>query len=375
MFPTRFQAAFAPLVLALGLLLSGCEAPGDRAELSDPDEPELGDGPAPAPTAPPEQTTPPDAGTPPPPPAPTPRAPCATGSCWLTAPALSGGCGTTSLNQDFSSGRYNVHRYPLAALAGVTLEVTLEALAGTWSPALVVLTAGGETLYDGEVGLDSGPVKVVPVASGRGTAAAKLRITAQADTPVAVFVTSWSVIDGGFSPPMPQDARYTLSLRRSCEALGEVCPMAPDAITRFGSGYFTSAESSDPSAANYSPYKRDGRASHSGYDVLAPLGTPVVATQAGTIISASPTDVGDCGISVNLAASSGVTFRYCHLSKVLKASGSVAAGELIGLNGSTGNALAPHVHFVYLDAPNVTGSGTAAQKSVKVNAYVDRLCR
>jgi murein DD-endopeptidase MepM/ murein hydrolase activator NlpD len=105
------------------------------------------------------------------------------------------------------------------------------------------------------------------------------------------------------------------------------------------------------------------------------MGVAVLATQNGTVISAVTTNTTDCGLSVNLAAESGVTFRYCHLDSVVVTCGPVVMGQPIGPNGMTGNAKGPHVHFVYLDAPNVTGSGTDAQKSRKVNQYIDGLCR
>jgi murein DD-endopeptidase MepM/ murein hydrolase activator NlpD len=66
-----------------------------------------------------------------------------------------------------------------------------------------------------------------------------------------------------------------------------------------------------------------------------------------------------------------VTFRYCHLDSVVVTCGPVVTGQPIGRNGMTGNAKGPHVHFVYLDAPDVTGSGTDAQKSRKANQYID----
>lgn len=306
---------------------------------------------------------------------PTPRAPCEQERCWLNAPALRGACGTTTKHENFETGRYNVHRYPFAAPGGVSVDLTLDATGGAWNPALLVLAVDGTTLYDGEHALTGGAVEIEGLASGMGGSSAKVRIIARADTPLHVFVTSWSVIDGGFAPPMPLDATYTLIVFADCPPPIATCPMDPDSITTFGSGYFTEADSDDPNAPNYSPYKRDSRNKHSGYDLHAPLDTPVVATQSGAIVSSETADVGDCGLSVNLAVDSEVTFRYCHLNSVLVTSGDVQAGQVIGACGKTGNAKAPHVHFVYLDAPNVTGSGTSAQKSEKVNEYIDNLCR
>ncbi|MBI5526463.1 MAG: M23 family metallopeptidase [Deltaproteobacteria bacterium] len=316
---------------------------------------------------------------------PTPRAPCEIGRCWLNAPALGGRCGTSTVRENFETGLYNVHRYPLAAPAGVSVDVTLDVTGGNWNPALIVLAIDGTTLYDGERALTGNPVKTEALASGKAGTPAKVRITAQGETPLHVFVTSWNVVDDGFAPAMPTDATYTLTAFADCPVPDATCPMDPNSITSFGSGYFTPSDSDDPNSPNYNPYKRDDRTSHHGYDLLAALGTPVFATENGTIVSSETSDVGYCGMdtnlpglcgrSINLAADSGVTFRYCHLDKVLVTSGYVQAGQLTGENGDSGNACAPHVHFAYLDAPNVTGAGTDAQKSEKVNAYVDSLCR
>jgi len=313
-------------------------------------------------------------------PAPTPpadRTPCPADNCWMNAPVLSGACGNATVNEDFSTGLYNTHRYPLSAQAGLKLELTLDVAAGSWNPAIVVLAADGTTLYDGEIALVGGPVSIQPLASGKNATTAKVAITALVDTPLDVFVTSWSVIDGDFAPAMPSDAAYALNKSAECPASDAVCPIDPTHITSFDSGFFTSADSDDPNAPNYNPYKRDDRVEHLGYDLAAPLGTPVVATQSGNIIAAVTAPAADdlCGKSINLAASSGVTFRYCHLSVVSATSGPVQAGQVLGEVGKTGNANYTHLHFTYLDAPNVIGVGTIAQKSVKVNAYVDGLCQ
>jgi hypothetical protein len=302
------------------------------------------------------------------------QAPCDNGSCWMNAPALSGNCGTMTIAEDFSSGLYNVHRYPLTAPAGVSVDLTLRVTNGSWSPALVILTTEGTTVYDGEVALIGGPAVIEPLQSGWGHTTASVRVTAPSTTQFDVFVTSWAVVESSYTAPMSTNVTYTMSAFADCPAPAASCPLPPASISYFGSGYFTSTDSSDPNSPNYNPYKRDSRTQHSGYDLHAPHNVPVLATEDGTIISATTTNSGDCGRSINLATNRGVTFRYCHLEQVQVTGGVVTAGQQIGLNGNSGNAINPHVHFVYLDAPNVTGSGTTAQRSDKVNAYIDHLC-
>ncbi|HEY6378596.1 MAG TPA: M23 family metallopeptidase [Candidatus Dormibacteraeota bacterium] len=83
---------------------------------------------------------------------------------------------------------------------------------------------------------------------------------------------------------------------------------------------------------------------HSGIDLAAALGTPVVAALDGSahVVRA----VLGLGLHVVIDHGSGVTTVYGHLSTVLVADGDpVVAGDRIGDLGSTGNSTGPHLHF------------------------------
>ena len=83
---------------------------------------------------------------------------------------------------------------------------------------------------------------------------------------------------------------------------------------------------------------------HLGLDFRVGTGTPVHATNAGTVILARPLYYeGNC---VMLDHGQGLVTIYMHLSKFkVKEGDKVAAGQLIALSGGTGRSTGPHLHF------------------------------
>ena len=83
---------------------------------------------------------------------------------------------------------------------------------------------------------------------------------------------------------------------------------------------------------------------HAGIDFGAPTGTPIRAAAPGTVVVAGV--MGGYGNTVDIRHSDGTTTRYAHQSRLLVRSGQqVAAGQVIGLVGSTGASTGPHLHF------------------------------
>lgn len=98
-------------------------------------------------------------------------------------------------------------------------------------------------------------------------------------------------------------------------------------------------------ADDYNPQGLNGGRKHAGIDIFAAEGTPLYAVDTGTV---RQSEEGLGGHVVYLASPDGTTYLYCHLSAFEGASGrSVAAGDVIGYVGHTGNAAhtSPHLHF------------------------------
>ncbi|MDD9375861.1 peptidoglycan DD-metalloendopeptidase family protein [Streptomyces sp. ZAF1911] len=95
------------------------------------------------------------------------------------------------------------------------------------------------------------------------------------------------------------------------------------------------------------PYRQPGpwaAGFHTGIDFAVPTGTSVVAAAAGTVVTADWQ--GAYGNAVTIQHADGRYTLYAHLSRItVKEGDQVAAGQEIGLSGSTGNSTGPHLHF------------------------------
>ena len=87
---------------------------------------------------------------------------------------------------------------------------------------------------------------------------------------------------------------------------------------------------------------------HSGTDIAAPAGTPILAAAAGMVTIANGTDPwgGSYGYYIKLGHGEGIETLYAHCSAIaVTANQQVRQGEVIGYVGTTGNSTGNHLHF------------------------------
>jgi hypothetical protein len=141
--------------------------------------------------------------------------------------------------------------------------------------------------------------------------------------------------------PNPQDLERIAAERKRIDAalghfsedLGPVfalrAPVAGPRSSSFGLRRFFNGQPRNP---------------HSGMDIAAATGTPILSPAPGRVL-----DVGDFffnGNTVFVDHGQGLVTMYCHLSRIDVAAGDVVAtGDRLGLVGATGRVTGPHLHF------------------------------
>lgn len=163
--------------------------------------------------------------------------------------------------------------------------------------------------------------------------------------------------------------RYTVSKARYPEQRLKVAPgqvdLSPEDLARYererahqARVIATFSDPPPPSLAMSAPVRGErsptfgarrvfngqARAPHSGMDIPAPKGTPVVAPAAGRVV-----DTGDYffnGNTVWIDHGAGLLTMVCHLDTVtVKPGDALAAGDVVGTVGATGRVTGPHLHW------------------------------
>ncbi len=83
---------------------------------------------------------------------------------------------------------------------------------------------------------------------------------------------------------------------------------------------------------------------HSGEDIAAPKGTPVLAVNTGTVVAAVDHFFSGKGVIIDHGV--GLFSMYFHLSEINVQNGqTLHKGEILGKVGATGRATGPHLHW------------------------------
>jgi murein DD-endopeptidase MepM/ murein hydrolase activator NlpD len=115
-----------------------------------------------------------------------------------------------------------------------------------------------------------------------------------------------------------------------------------------------------------SGFRTKDRPGHDGVELIVPTGTPIHAAAAGTVTvgrcnavdvrtgadwgcdrAGDPVLTRGCGRYVDIDHVGGVVTRYCHqlVQPSVHGGQHVAAGQVIGVVGSSGHFTGPHLHF------------------------------
>ncbi len=117
-----------------------------------------------------------------------------------------------------------------------------------------------------------------------------------------------------------------------------VTPPAPSVAAPAGSGYIW--PTSVRRITQYFGWR------HTGVDIAGPIGSPLYAARAGTVIKSQCGWNGGYGCYVILDHGGGVQTLYAHASQLYVSVGQqVSQGQTLAAMGSTGRSTGPHIHF------------------------------
>ena len=146
------------------------------------------------------------------------------------------------------------------------------------------------------------------------------------------YQTAWAQAQVGAGRALVNN---TLPLGKTVSGLALSYPLAHFTITQ---GFGPTSFALEPPLG---PFKHF----HTGIDLSAPLGTPVMAAADGVVVAVASDAIG-YGNYVVIAHGGGIETLYGHLLQAGVSVGQVVGrGQVIGLVGSTGYSTGPHVHF------------------------------
>lgn len=95
----------------------------------------------------------------------------------------------------------------------------------------------------------------------------------------------------------------------------------------------------------------NGMEFHNAIDLANGGGTPILASNAGTVVKADGNHWSWYGNYIVIKHADGLFTGYAHLSQInVKEGQQVSQGQVIGLEGATGPVTGPHLHFQFMKA-------------------------
>ena len=230
-------------------------------------------------------------------------------------------------------------------------EVNIRATVGT-SGAIVATVADGTAadVLDGPfLDADGGEWLYVSTASGEGFVSSALVGAGTDESPATVEPTETAPVESA----APSATAPASSVAPAATAPAPTATESAAPSAGVGSGTFlfpvSGRISQDYGCSSLPFYPIDpnlGCPFHDALDIAAPEGTPIIASDGGTVTFAGWCDCG-LGFYVEIDHGDGYTTIYGHMaSQPYVATGqTVSQGETIGPVGSTGFSTGPHTHF------------------------------
>lgn len=131
--------------------------------------------------------------------------------------AILSACGSWSIDENFSSGRFNAHRYQLEVEGEGDVTLTFRKRAGSLAPAIYVFDRRGTPIYVGDAAAGHPEINATKLDTGRAGDTARVRLENAGSRRIFAFVTSWETADSGMHGRVSTTARYRFEAAQTCE--------------------------------------------------------------------------------------------------------------------------------------------------------------